>query len=58
MQCRADVGKILTSKFCSQATVHEFNTGHWIYMEAADELNNVLENWVVKVANPPQSLAN
>lgn len=44
--CRADHGKEVTSRYCPNATVFEYNTGHWILQQAPDKLNEDIQAWL------------
>ncbi|KAF9461377.1 Alpha/Beta hydrolase protein [Collybia nuda] len=43
--CIAGAAKMMMSKFCSNLTAKEFNTGHWIMQEAPNEVNEALEGF-------------
>ena len=45
----AAVGKQLTAQATTNATVREFDTGHWVMTEAADEVNRELLAWLSEV---------
>ena len=47
--CLAAVGKAITSQSCADATVKEFDTGHWTMTEAADEVNKELLAWLEEI---------
>lgn len=42
----AAIGKFNTSQLCPNATVREFDTGHWVTWEAKDEVNKELLSWI------------
>ena len=42
-------GQTTVSQFCSNATTHTFHTGHWVPIEAPDELNEQLDKWITSV---------
>jgi pimeloyl-ACP methyl ester carboxylesterase len=41
-------GKFALEKYCKEApvTIREFDTGHWVALEAPDELNKELATWI------------
>ena len=44
--CRADQGKAFIARTCPNATVVDYDTGHWILHEVPDKLNEDLQNWI------------
>ncbi|KAF8167779.1 Alpha/Beta hydrolase protein [Crassisporium funariophilum] len=40
------LGKASIEKFCTNATVKEYDAGHWVLWEAKDEVNNDLADWI------------
>ena len=48
--CLAAQGKLTMQKYAPHADVIEVSTGHWAQFEAAAQVNDALEKWVVKLA--------
>jgi soluble epoxide hydrolase / lipid-phosphate phosphatase len=44
--CLAQIGKQTTFEHCKNATVKEFDTGHFVQFEAKDEVNKELKAWI------------
>ncbi|KAJ3515275.1 hypothetical protein NLJ89_g1859 [Agrocybe chaxingu] len=40
------LGKGAIQKYCSNATIRDYDSGHWVLWEAKDKLNADLEGWV------------
>jgi pimeloyl-ACP methyl ester carboxylesterase len=34
------------AQYCKNTTVREFNSGHWVPLEAAEEVNKELLTWI------------
>ncbi|KAK0454084.1 Alpha/Beta hydrolase protein [Desarmillaria tabescens] len=47
--CRADIHKATVEQTCKDATIHVYNTGHWVQLQARDELNQNLLAWIQTV---------
>lgn len=43
------LGQANVKKHCTDATICEFDAGHWVMLEKAGEVNKELENWVETV---------
>ncbi|KAF8647910.1 hypothetical protein AX16_006442 [Volvariella volvacea WC 439] len=46
------LGKATTERFCSNATIREFDAGHWLLWEVKDELNKELQSWIDSISSP------
>lgn len=44
--CRSDVGKATTASYCTDATIREYDAGHWVMLSNAVELNEDLKAWI------------
>jgi len=55
--CVAAIGKHITAENCPNATVVEYDVGHWVTHEATDKLNKDLQNWVENILSADQSKA-
>ena len=44
--CRADQGKAVVARYCPDATIADYETGHWILHQAPDKLNEDLRAWL------------
>lgn len=45
--CLAALGKASIAKACTgPTTIREFDTGHWVMLEAKDEVNKELGEWI------------
>ncbi|KAG7448676.1 uncharacterized protein BT62DRAFT_721267 [Guyanagaster necrorhizus] len=44
--CRAYMNKATVERMCKHATIHVYNTGHWVQFQAKDELNQNLFAWI------------
>lgn len=49
--CLAQFGKQHITRYCKNATVKDFDTGHWLQLEAADEVNRELKAWIEGIEN-------
>lgn len=49
--CRADLGKAVTARLCPNATVVDYETGHWILQQAPDKLNEDILAWLKTVSS-------
>jgi len=49
--CISAVQKATASPFCSQLTLKEYPTGHWVPLEASEAVNADLENWITSVVS-------
>ncbi|KAK1228187.1 hypothetical protein PQX77_008781 [Marasmius sp. AFHP31] len=38
-------GKDLTQKYCKNATIRDFKTGHWVHLQRPGDVNEVLRGW-------------
>ncbi|KAK0192497.1 Alpha/Beta hydrolase protein [Armillaria mellea] len=47
--CRADMQKEVVEQKCKDATTHVYNSGHWVQLQAKDELNQNLLGWIQTV---------
>lgn len=47
--CLSAFGKTIVDKHCKNATIREFDAGHWVLLSHADELNGELEAWIDNV---------
>lgn len=43
--CLIQSVKAVMPGFCSNITIKEFDTGHWIMQEASDQVNEALEGF-------------
>ncbi len=46
--CRPAFGKASMEKYAPHAEIVELNTGHWVQLEATEEYNAILEQWIEK----------
>ncbi|KAF5344592.1 hypothetical protein D9758_013904 [Tetrapyrgos nigripes] len=44
--CLAPLQKVITEKFAKNATIKDFKTGHWVQMQAPEEVNKELLAWI------------
>lgn len=45
--CLESMGKVYTAQYCKGGTtVRDFDTGHWVMLEAKDEVNKELSEWI------------
>ncbi|RXW14553.1 hypothetical protein EST38_g11300 [Candolleomyces aberdarensis] len=44
--CVPALSKSVAAQFCPQATIEEFDTGHWVLTDAPDEVNSALDKWI------------
>ena len=44
--CVADMAKGLTESLCTDATIREYETDHWIMLAAPDRLNTNIHEWI------------
>ena len=42
----AATGKQSVTQLCKSVTIREFDTGHWVMLEAKDEVNQELSAWI------------
>ncbi|PBK94936.1 alpha/beta-hydrolase [Armillaria gallica] len=47
--CRVDMNKEAVEQKCKDATIHIYNSGHWVQLQAKDELNQNLLGWIQTV---------
>ena len=47
--CTPSYGKELTARFCTNATVQDFDSGYWSNVEAADTMNPAIERWISSI---------
>ncbi|RPD55208.1 alpha/beta-hydrolase [Lentinus tigrinus ALCF2SS1-6] len=46
--CRAVLGRANMQKYAPHAEIFELDTGHWVQLEATEEYNAALEQWIEK----------
>lgn len=53
--CPSELGKAATAKNCTDATIREYDAGHWVMLSNAAELNEDLRAWIegLKTKNLP-----
>ena len=51
--CVASVGKAVTTQTCTDATIIEYDVGHWLNNETPDKLSEDLEAWIKKAFITP-----
>ncbi len=44
--CRADIGKLTMKQWAPHAEIVEIEAGHWVQLEASEQLNQTLEKWI------------
>ena len=47
--CTPALQKPVAAQFCPEATVEEFDTGHWVLTDAPDEVNLALDKWISSI---------
>ncbi|KAF6766530.1 Alpha/Beta hydrolase protein [Ephemerocybe angulata] len=47
--CVPMIGAATVKQLCPQATIQVFETGHWVQLEAHEEVNEALNKWLEKV---------
>ena len=48
--CTPIIGKEKMKEFGTDVTIVEFDTGHWLPIEASDRLNEELQSWLLKLS--------
>ncbi|KAI1788084.1 alpha/beta-hydrolase [Ganoderma leucocontextum] len=48
--CRADVGKGSMAQWVPHAEIVELESGHWVQLEASEQLNQTLESWIGRIS--------
>ena len=44
--CPASLGKASIKQWAPHAEIVELDCGHWVQLEATDEVNRILERWI------------
>lgn len=45
--CLESMGKEYTAQYCKgSTTIRDFDTGHWVLLQAKDEVNKELGEWI------------